>query len=33
VLHNSLDDLVTAFRQGVRQLTGNRQPMGFIFTR
>jgi hypothetical protein len=31
VLYNSLDDLVTAFRQGVRQLTGNRQRMGFMF--
>jgi transposase len=31
VLYNSLDDLVAAFRRGVRQLTGSRQRMGFMF--
>ena len=31
VLYSSLDDLVAAFRQGVRHLTGSRQRMGFIF--
>jgi len=31
VLHNNLDDLVAAFRRGVRQLTGSRQRMGFMF--
>ena len=31
VLYNSLDDLVAAFRHGVRHLTGNRQRMGFMF--
>jgi transposase len=31
VLYSSLDDLVAAFRQGVRQLTGSRQKMGFMF--
>jgi transposase len=31
VLYNNLDDLVAAFRQGVRHLTGNRQRMGFMF--
>jgi transposase len=31
VLYASLDDLVTAFRTGVRRLTGNRERMGFMF--
>jgi transposase len=31
VLYADLDDLVTAFRQGVRRLTGNRERMGFMF--
>jgi transposase len=31
VLYDSLDDLVTAFRHGVRYLTGSRQRMGFMF--
>lgn len=31
VLYSNLDDLVVAFRQGVRQFTGNRQRMGFMF--
>jgi len=31
VLYNSLDDLVAAFRRGVRQSTGSRQRMGFMF--
>jgi transposase len=31
VLHHSLEDLVAAFRRGVRQLTGSRQRMGFMF--
>ena len=31
VLYNSLDDLVAAFRHGVRYLTGSRQRMGFMF--
>jgi hypothetical protein len=31
VLYATLDDLVIAFRQGVRRLTGNRERMGFMF--
>lgn len=31
VLYDSLDDLVTAFRKGVRTQTGNRDAMGFMF--
>lgn len=31
VLYHRLDDLVAAFRQGVRRLTGNRERMGFMF--
>ena len=31
VLYASLDDLVRAFRTGVRRLTGNRERMGFMF--
>jgi transposase len=31
VLYNNLDDLVAAYRRGVRQLTGNRQRMAFMF--
>ena len=31
VLYADLDDLVTAFRTGVRRLTGNRDRMGFMF--
>lgn len=31
VLYASLDDLVAAFRQGVRRLTGDRERMGFMF--
>jgi hypothetical protein len=31
VLYHTLDDLVAAFRHGVRHLTGNRQRMGFMF--
>jgi len=31
VLYHTLDDLVAAFRHGARQLTGNRQRMGFMF--
>jgi transposase len=31
VLFASLDDLVAAFRLGVRRLTGNRERMGFMF--
>jgi DDE superfamily endonuclease len=31
VLFQNLDDLVAAFRHGVRQLTGSRQKMGFMF--
>jgi hypothetical protein len=30
-LYSNLDDLVAAFRQGVRHLTGSRQQMGFMF--
>ena len=31
VLYKSLDDLVAAFRTGVRRLTGKRERMGFMF--
>jgi transposase len=31
VLYENLDDLVAAFRYGVRRLTGNRDKMGFMF--
>jgi transposase len=31
VLYASLDDLVAAFRTGVRRLTGHRESMGFMF--
>lgn len=31
VLYTSLDDLVAAFRIGVRRLTGRRERMGFMF--
>jgi transposase len=31
VLYGSLDDLVAAFRHGVRRLTGNRDAMGFMY--
>ena len=31
VLYASLNDLVKAFRKGVRRLTGNRERMGFMF--
>ena len=31
VLYESLDDLVAAFRHGVRRLTGNRDAMGFLY--
>lgn len=31
VLYGSLDDLVRAFRKGVRRLTGCRERMGFMF--
>jgi transposase len=31
VLYANLGDLVTAFRHGVRSLTGNRSRMGFMF--
>ena len=31
VLYGSLEDLVIAFRHGVRHLTGSRQQMGFMF--
>lgn len=31
VLYANLDDLVAAFRKGVRRLTGNREQMGFMF--
>jgi transposase len=31
VLYDSLDDLVAAFRKGVRSQTGNRDAMGFMF--
>ena len=32
VLYGSLDDLVRAFRTGVRRLSGHRERMGFMFT-
>ena len=31
VLYDSLDDLVAAFRHGVRRLTGNRDAKGFLY--
>jgi transposase len=31
VLYTTLDDLVAAFRKGVRRWTGNRECMGFMF--
>ena len=31
VLYDSLDDLVEAFRLGVRRLTGNREAMNFMY--
>jgi transposase len=31
VLYETLDDLVAAFRQGVRRLSGKRERMGFMF--
>jgi transposase len=31
VLYATLDDLVAAFRKGVRRLTGKRERMGFMF--
>jgi transposase len=31
VLYDNLDDLVAAFRKGVRRLTGHRERMGFMF--
>jgi transposase len=31
VLYDNLDDLVAAFRNGVRRLTGNRDAMGFMY--
>ena len=31
VLYKSLDDLVAAFRKGVRRLSGKRERMGFMF--
>lgn len=31
VLYETLDDLVAAFRTGVRRLTGDRERMGFVF--
>jgi len=31
VLYRNLDDLVAAFRTGVRRLTGQRERMGFMF--
>lgn len=31
VLYTTLDDLVAAFRKGVRRLTGKRERMGFMF--
>ncbi len=31
VLYVTLDDLVAAFRKGVRRLTGDRERMGFMF--
>jgi transposase len=32
VLYQSLDDLVRAFRMGVRRVSGHRERMGFMFT-
>ena len=32
VLYSTLDDLVRAFRLGVRRLSGHRERMGFMFT-
>lgn len=31
VLYENMDDLVAAFRKGVRRLTGHRERMGFMF--
>jgi transposase len=31
VLYTTLDDLVVAFRTGVRRMTGDRERMGFMF--
>ncbi len=31
VLYETLDDLVDAFRTGVRRMTGDRERMGFMF--
>ena len=31
VLYDTLDDLFTAFRHGIRRLTGNRDAMGFLY--
>jgi transposase len=31
VLYSTLDDLVAAFRKGVRRMTGDRERMGFMF--
>lgn len=31
VLYDDLDDLVAAFRHGVRRLTGHRDKMGFMY--
>jgi transposase len=31
VLYDSLENLIEAFRHGVRQLTGNRDEMGFMY--
>jgi transposase len=31
VLYATLDDLVAAFRKGVRRLSGKRERMGFMF--
>jgi hypothetical protein len=31
VLYTNLDDLVRAFRMGVRRMTGDRERMGFMF--
>jgi hypothetical protein len=31
VLYSNLDDLVAAFRKGVRSMTGDRERMGFMF--
>jgi transposase len=31
VLHHNMEELVAAFRQGVRHLTGSRKRMGFMF--